>query len=203
MSKDYAASFINVGEDGKAEFNRDEVSNVAKTLGYKDTEDGSAVDAWAKDLGKTTEELLTEIEENVRTNIETNTKTYSRLNRVLGKASNEISEFGKNSNISTQNSVGLTNKIVDIVGSGGVEGGTEIKELLDQVFIESEDQANEIASVLQSINWTSSGDWESLSTTLETMGIEAPKSLNALINKVQTLGIVVETINLDKITNNI
>ena len=197
MTREYANKFM-TGENGTGDFNREALTEEAKALGY------DTIDDWAKALGKTTKELYDEVEQNVRSSITINKATYEKLNLVLKKNNGEIDSFGKGVTVSIANQGKLAEKIVGTVQMAGVEGGNALKDALDVALSEAGDDADEFANILGGMNWNSAEEWEKLPEIINNLGLSVPSDkLQDLINKAQELGIVIDTVNFDTVTNSI
>ena len=197
MSREYANKFM-TGENGTGTFNRDAVAEEAKALGYE------TVDEWAKDLGKTTEELYDEIEKNVRSSITINESSFKRLNKVLGKTDGKITKFGNEVSLSVENQGALANKIVESVQVAGVEGGEELRKLLNTALEGAGEDADQLANILGTMNWNSADDWAELPELLKNLGINVPiEAIENLTNKAKELGLTIETVNFDTVSNGI
>jgi hypothetical protein len=85
-------------------------------------------------LGKTTDELYDEIENNAEESVKINTKTFDRLNRVLGKTDKKISDFGEGVSLSIEAEAALSEKIINATQVAGVAGGEQLKSQLDAIF---------------------------------------------------------------------
>ena len=196
MTAQYASDLMTgMDQYGKGgELNNEALLQQAKKLGFNTIAD------WAKALGKTEEQLKTEAETNIRQAVATNTKTFSKLNQVLGKTDGEITKFGKNTLITTENNTKLAEKSVNAVQAIGQKGGQVLQEGLNNVLNAAQDDADKLASILGTMNWSDSESWEKLPDQLEAMGVALPDTeLQKFIELVQNTGVIVDTVNFDKL----
>lgn len=197
MTMDFAQSFMVEGEFDKAK-----VEQLAKEIYTDDTGEGgkTAVQKYAEAMGKTEDELYAEFEYNVRSAISANESAFKKLNVVIGTSNNKIDKFGDNIRLSTENVVGLSEKIVGAAQIAGQEGGLAIKEGLDNILNAAGDDADKLSEVLRGMNWNEAESWEELPDLLENMGIALPNTkLQEFIELVQDTGIVIDTVNFEKL----
>ena len=197
MTGTFAKEFIT--DDGKT-FDRDAVDTIAKTY-------FGSIEAWAAMVGKTTEELYDEIEENVRGAIATNEATFGRFKRAIGSTDESLDQFGKNVQISTENSVNLIDKIIGVSQMMTDQEAMELKGSLDTVLDAAGDKADMLAGIVGTMSWNSVEAWKELPEIVKDMGIElddnGKDALNDFIGKIKELGVTVETVNLKKLTSDI
>ena len=193
MSSDFVDEAVK--DDGT--FDKAAIEKRAKAMGM-------TVDEWAESLGKTTEDFWKEAEENARSAKDTNKRTYDQLNRVLGKSDKEIKNFGDNVELSIENQAGLAEKLVGVTQVAGQEAGNTLKAGLDSLLGAAEDNADELAGVLNTVNWNDAESLEELPTILKEMGISVPEDkLNSFIQQIQNTGITVDTVNFEKLNNDL
>lgn len=169
-------------------------------------ENFGSIEKWAEMVGKTTEQLYEEIENNAVDAQLVNKNTFGRLNQVLGKTDNEIEKFGEDVQISTKNSANLVDKLVGLSQTVGDETAFEVKGLIDGVLNSAGDSAETLAGVIGTMNWSSVEDWEQLPEIVENMGIsfeDGGAAFETFISRIKQLEITVKTVDLKKVTSEI
>ena len=203
LSRDFANQFM-TGANGSGEFNRAMVDEVAENFG--------GIDAWAEKVGKTTEELYKEIEENVKNAITVNTSTFGKLNKALGAANKkinganaEINKFGEKVVISTEQNKNLAEKLINASQVVGDEAALNLKSSIDSLLDGARGDAEKVAQLIGTTNWNSLTDLEQMIDVAENMGLDPTiiTNLESLKQQIIDLGIAVETVDLKTITSSI
>ena len=169
-------------------------------------ENFGGIQKWADMVGKTTEQLYAEIENNAVDAQLVNKNTFGRLNRVLGKFNNEIERFGTTAQISTKNSANLVDKLISLSQTVGDETTFDVKGMIDEVLDQAGDSAETLAGVIGTMNWSSVEDWEQLPEIVENMGIsfkDGGTAFEKFINEINELKITIKTVDLKKVTSEI
>jgi enolase len=106
--------------------------------------------------------------------------------------------------LSTENSAGLADNLVNAIQIAGQDGGLEIKAALDNALDAANDKADEFANVLNGMNWNSADEWEKLPEILNNLGIDTTNAaFENLINKVKEFNVSVKMIDIDSLAEKI
>ena len=194
MTKEFAETLLKDGE-----LQTGKVDEYAQALNYKNAED------WASKIGKTTAELYEEIKENAQDAITINTATFSKLKKALGEGANEINKFGTAVTISTENSTNLVTKLIEASHIAGDDKALELKNSIDTLLDAAEDDAEQVAKMIGTMNWNSMADWDSLVKMVENMNLDesVKTQIYSLKDQAIELGLAIETVNFEKVTNEI
>jgi hypothetical protein len=104
--------------------------------------------------------------------------------------------------LTVENQASLAQKMVGVTQVAGKEAGNTLQGLLDTLLTSASEDADKMAEVLKGINWSNAEDisFEKLSELLQNLNIKFDaEALKSFTKEIETIGIIVETVNFDKL----
>ena len=193
MSADFAQSIVDGFTDSDTSSNA-ALLNQAKELGY------DSIEAWADALNMTVEDFYDKAEENARAAVTARNQAYSKLNRILGTTDAKIA---KTAQLSAGQEEALADKIIKISNISGTESAKQLKAALGDALDQAGEDAEQLASYLNSINWQDAGEWDQLPEVLSSMGIEWTTEIENFVEQARKAANAIELVDFEKLNEKV
>ena len=193
MSQEFAQKIVAGFEDEDTSTNSALLEQVQR-LGY------DSIGKWAEALNMTVEDFYDKAEQNARKAIVARTKALEKMNKALGTTEEKI---GKTAKLSAGQEEALAEKIVNLSGIAGADAAKTVKDQLNLALDSAGVKADQLANYLSSINWQDAGDWETIKTSLEAMGITWSEEIENFVNSAKSTANAVKLVDFNKLNEDL